>query len=327
MGGSCQTGGHDIPSECPRWCRDGGSLCGGDPTTSSLIARTPGPSSNAPPLDIAHLQEEANKALGDLLVTKSSIDTHWQKLVSNFSMTLWQNMSKTLESIKEAKAQCDHSIKEAEACCSLATHQVESWGATQACSIQQSHAKDIQCLEEETLEEERRGQLNFLSACQAAFDASPPESHGMLIDPYHLLLVHAPISNLFTIPPGASPPQQGSIPGVPSPSDPTAPGPLPRPKQQYHSPDPVGPLPSTRPHPRWLLRGPLVLKWQEVMPLHKALMRSHQEAFSQDSHLVRKAREEYYKNHCLDFDSQTSCDLAEVFQHTTETAGLLYSTI
>ena len=35
------------------------------PTTSSPIARTPGPSSNTPPLDVAHLQEEANKALGD----------------------------------------------------------------------------------------------------------------------------------------------------------------------------------------------------------------------------------------------------------------------
>ena len=89
------------------------------PTTSSLIAGTPGPNSNAPPLDVAHLQEEANKALGDLLATKSSIDAHQWKLVSNFSMTLWQNKSETLESIKEAKVQCDCSIKEAEACCSL----------------------------------------------------------------------------------------------------------------------------------------------------------------------------------------------------------------
>ena len=42
-------------------------------------------------------------------------------------------------------------------------------------------------------------------------------------------------------------------------------------------------------------------------------MRSCQEAFSQDSHFVRMAREEYYKDHCLDFDSETSCNLAEVF--------------
>ena len=35
------------------------------PTTSSPTARTPRPSHDAPPLDVAHLQEEPNKALGD----------------------------------------------------------------------------------------------------------------------------------------------------------------------------------------------------------------------------------------------------------------------
>ena len=146
------------------------------PVTSSLTARTSGPSSNTPPLEVACLQEEANKALGDLLVTKSSIDAHWWKLVSNFGMTLWQNKSETLESINEAKAHCACSIKEAEAHCSLAIWEAESQGAMQACSIQQSHAKDIQCLVEESLEEERRDQFNFLSACQTALKASPPES-------------------------------------------------------------------------------------------------------------------------------------------------------
>ena len=175
------------------------------PAISSPTARTLGPSGDAPPLDIAHLQEEANKALGDLLATKFSIDVHQWKLVSDVSMTLWQNESKTLQSIKKAKAQCDHSIKEAEALCSLAIWEVQSQGAAQACSIQQSHTEDIQGLDEECLTEERRDQLNFLSACQATPNASPPESHGVLIVPYHLLLGHVPMSNLFTIPPGASP--------------------------------------------------------------------------------------------------------------------------
>ena len=51
------------------------------PTASSPTAKTPGPSSDAPPFDAAHLWEEVNKALGQLLVIKSSIDTHQQKLV------------------------------------------------------------------------------------------------------------------------------------------------------------------------------------------------------------------------------------------------------
>ena len=47
----------------------------------SPTAETPGPSSGAPPADITYLREEANKALGELLATKSSTNTHQQKLV------------------------------------------------------------------------------------------------------------------------------------------------------------------------------------------------------------------------------------------------------
>ena len=48
------------------------------PAAPSPTAKTPGPSSSAPPADTGHLQEEANKALGGLLATKSSINAHQQ---------------------------------------------------------------------------------------------------------------------------------------------------------------------------------------------------------------------------------------------------------
>ena len=168
---------------------------------------------------------------------------------------------------------------------------------------------------------EKRTTLNFLSTCQATLKARSPESQGMLIALYHLLLGHVLMSNLFTITPGASPSQQGSIPGVPSPSVPTAPGLLPRPTmpgpsprpKQHHSPDLVGSLPPSKTASKVTPKGPPCPKQWEVMPLYKALTRSCQEAFRLDSCLVRKAREEYYKDHCLSFDSETSCDLAEVF--------------
>ena len=190
--------------------------------TSSPTVGTPGPSSNVPTLDVAHLWEEANKALGDWLAIKSSIDTHQQKLVSEFGMTLHQNMSKTEESIKEAKvlcthsirkaeascahsikeaeAKCAHSIKEAEAHCSTAIRQVETHGASQASSIQQSHGKGIQCLGEEAIEEESKGQLNFLSTCQPTLEASPLKSCGILIASYQVLLGHVPTSHFLTFP-------------------------------------------------------------------------------------------------------------------------------
>ena len=46
------------------------------------------PSSKAPSLDVTQLQEEANKALGHLLATRSSINTHQRKQVSDFGMAL-----------------------------------------------------------------------------------------------------------------------------------------------------------------------------------------------------------------------------------------------
>ena len=87
-------------------------------TASSPTAETPGPSSGTPPADTGHLQEEANKAVGELLVTKTSVDTHQQKLVWELGMALHQNDSKTTESIKEAKAICTHSTQEAKTLCS-----------------------------------------------------------------------------------------------------------------------------------------------------------------------------------------------------------------
>ena len=96
------------------------------------------------------------------------MDAHQQKLVWDLGMDLCQNDSETVESIKEAKAIHACSIQEAETLCSGGVKEAEAWGASQAGSLQQSHAKAIQHLEEEAIKEESKVQLNFLSACQAA---------------------------------------------------------------------------------------------------------------------------------------------------------------
>ena len=89
------------------------------PAAPSPTAKTPGPSTGAPPADAGHLLEEANKALGGLLATtKSSVNAHWWKLAWELGLDLHQNDSKTSESIKEAKAICTHSIQEAKTLCS-----------------------------------------------------------------------------------------------------------------------------------------------------------------------------------------------------------------
>ena len=80
----------------------------------SPLVKTPGSSSEAPSLDVTQLQEEANKALGYLLATRSSIDTHQRKQVLDFGMALHQIESETTETIKEAKALCAHTIRDVE---------------------------------------------------------------------------------------------------------------------------------------------------------------------------------------------------------------------
>ena len=136
-------------------------------------------------------------------------------------MELHQNDSKTTESIKEARAICAHDTLDAEALCSTtvketkttcactiwkvkalcsaAIRDVEIWGASQADSLQQRHVKTIQHLEEQVIQEEGKSQIDFLSVCQAALQASPVELRGVLVASYHLLMGQAPMPHPFTL--------------------------------------------------------------------------------------------------------------------------------
>ena len=62
-------------------------------TSLPLLVETPGPSGEAPSMDVAQLQEEVNKALGHLLATRSSLNVWWRKQVSDFRMALHQDES------------------------------------------------------------------------------------------------------------------------------------------------------------------------------------------------------------------------------------------
>ena len=73
--------------------------------------------------------------------------------------------------------------------------------------------------------------LTFLATCDTALRASPPETHGIMVTPFHLLLGNAPMSTLLSIPPGVSPLQQEPALQTPPSSAPIVPGPLPWSKQ------------------------------------------------------------------------------------------------
>ena len=61
--------------------------------------------------------------------------------------------------VKEAKATCAHTVWGAEALCSVAIRDAEIQGASQADSLQQRHAKTIQHLEEQVIQEVGRVRL------------------------------------------------------------------------------------------------------------------------------------------------------------------------
>ena len=202
------------------------------------LVKAVGPSGEAPSVDVAQLQEEANKALGHLLATRSSLDARQRRQVSDFGMALSQIELETTEAVKEVKAlsahtlwdaetfqmaliskakvqlttclkeiedDCSLALAEVENCCSTTIREAESSSTSKACSTQQSHAKDIQHLEAEAIEEERKDCLAFLTTCSAALRASPPKGHGIMVTPHHLLLGNAPTSTLLSIPLGVSP--------------------------------------------------------------------------------------------------------------------------
>ena len=260
------------------------------PTTISPIAAIQGSRSVTPPTDMGQLWEKTNKALEDLLATKSSINTCRWKVVWELGMELLWNDSKTVESIKEARAICTHATLDAEALCSAAvkeakatcTHTIweadaigsaairddETLGASQANSLHRHHAKTIKHLEEQVIQEEGKSQIDFLSACQAALQASPTELRGALVASYHTLMGQAPMSHPFTLSEGASPIEQPSAPAAPSSP---APGHSPRPKRQHPSPDPVDDMPLGGTTSKTTLERPPSSKWWEIPPWYKVL--------------------------------------------------------
>ena len=64
-----------------------------------LPAKIPGNETNTLPGNVILLQEEMNRTMGCLLVTRSSLDAHQWKEVSDFEITLHQNEAKTREAI------------------------------------------------------------------------------------------------------------------------------------------------------------------------------------------------------------------------------------
>ena len=60
--------------------------------------------------EVLCLQGEMNMAMGQLLMTRASMDAHHRKQVSHTEATFCKNIAQTTEAIWEAKAQCTSTV-------------------------------------------------------------------------------------------------------------------------------------------------------------------------------------------------------------------------
>ena len=96
--------------------------------------------------------------------------------------------------------------------------------------------KACNILRQKPLKRKGKTTLSFLAAYAAVLWASPPEDHGVLVTPFHLLLGNVPLSTLLNIHSPISSTQHKSAPLAPHPTAPMAPGPPVPSKWQHHFP-------------------------------------------------------------------------------------------
>ena len=97
----------------------------GIPTSISPIAMASGPKSVTPPVDAMELQENANKALKELLATKASTDACRWRAIWEPGMELHWNKSQSTKSIKEAKTVCSWVTPDARTACLVAVKEAK----------------------------------------------------------------------------------------------------------------------------------------------------------------------------------------------------------
>ena len=148
-----------------------------------------------------------------------------------------------------------------------------------------------------------------------------------MVTPFHLLPGNAPTSTLLSISLGVSPSEQEPAMWTPPFTAQAVTGPSPWSNWQHNSPDCAEPPSPSGATSKVTPEEPPCSKWKDEMSFHKALPRSHWEAFSRDSRLVQQAREDYYQGNHPQFNSETSCNLTDILWNMIKSAGLLGSKV
>ena len=225
-----------------------------------------------------------------------------------------------LETVKEAKKTHACSIQENEMVCSMAIRDTKAHKASQAEILLKEHGHIMWDLERQVIQEEVRSQANFLSACQATMCTSPIALKNTIATSYHILLGQTSPSPPFILSQRTSLVEEQLAPATPPTSLPES---SPWPKRWHPSPEPVVSMPLGGTTSKVTPVGPPSSKWWETLPWNRALKPSHTKAYSQDSDLVKEAREPFFSKHSYNFIDDGICDLSKVFQQMATNAKLL----
>ena len=322
-------------------------------TPTTPPTKTPGTDMGVLPKEVILLQEEMNRTMRYLLMTRSSLDTHWREQVSDFETALHQNKAKATEAIREAKSLCGTAIREAdahhathireaEAYCTTHIREAEAHCATTIMEVEAHCATDIReaeplcascplhptvtCRRYAASRDRNHGRggerqpllPNHLWSSTAS---QSPEACGVLMYPIQLSMGNMSLATLLAIPLWYLPPGRNL--------------PLWFPIQLllWHPCPPWGPnndtICPTRWHPHhsqemklWDFWRATHLKQKDKMPFKKSLKGDQWEAFAKDSDLVWQAREDYFRTNCPHFDHETLHDLSGVFMEMIMSVGL-----
>ena len=99
--------------------------------------------------------------------------------------------------IREAEATHAASTREVEVIHATAVRKAEAVRVAQTSKLQQVHQETIQTLEDEAIEKEKHAHQSLLQACEAALQACPNKSLGVLMYHIHLLTGNMSLTSLL----------------------------------------------------------------------------------------------------------------------------------
>ena len=149
---------------------------------------------------------------------------------------------------------------------------------------------------------------------------SPIVLKNAMVTSYHILLGQTPPSPPFILLQRTSSVEEQPAPAAPPASVPKW---SPQPKRWHPSPEPVESMPLDRTTSKVTPVGPPSSKWQQTLPWNRALKPSCVKAFSQDSDLVKEAREAFFSKHSYNFIDDGTHNLSKIFWQMATNVELL----